>query len=39
MSFNMWLLILGVVFGVAYFAKRNHRKQQELKAQARRARS
>jgi hypothetical protein len=22
MSFNMWLLILGVVFGIAYFAKR-----------------
>ena len=24
MSFNMMLLILGVVFGVAYFAKRSH---------------
>jgi hypothetical protein len=38
MSFNMWLLILGVVFGIAYFAKRNHRKQRELKTHARRAR-
>lgn len=36
MSFNMILLILGVVFGIAYFAKRNHRKQKELKAQTRR---
>ena len=32
----MILLILGVVFGVAYFAKRNHRKQQELKMQSKR---
>lgn len=38
MSLNMILLILGVVFGVAYFAKRNHRKQQELKSQAKRSR-
>jgi hypothetical protein len=36
MSFNMILLILGVVFGVAYFAKRNYRKQRELKMQAKR---
>ena len=36
MSFNMVLLILAVVFGVAYFAKRSHRKQQELKRQTRR---
>jgi len=39
MSFNMWLLILGVVFGVAYFAKRNHRRQRVLKSQTRRART
>jgi hypothetical protein len=38
MSFNMILLILGVVVGVAYFAKRNHRKQRELKARTRRSR-
>ena len=36
MSLNMVLLILGVAFGVAYFAKRNHRKQQELRRQANR---
>jgi regulatory protein YycI of two-component signal transduction system YycFG len=36
MSFNMVLLILAVVVGVAYFAKRSHRKQQELKRQTRR---
>jgi len=36
MSFNMILLILGVVFGVAYFAKRNHRKQREMKMRAKR---
>jgi len=35
MSFNLILIILAVVFGVAYFAKRNHRKQQELKRQVR----
>jgi len=39
MSFNMWLLILAVVFGVAYFAKRNHRRQKELRTQTRRART
>jgi preprotein translocase subunit YajC len=33
MSLNVILLILAVVFGVAYFAKRNHRRQQELKRQ------
>jgi hypothetical protein len=38
MSFNMWLIILGVVFGIAYFAKRNHRRQREIRSQARRAR-
>jgi regulatory protein YycI of two-component signal transduction system YycFG len=36
MSFNMVLIILAVVFGIAYFAKRSHRKQQELKKQTRR---
>lgn len=36
MSFNMILLILGVVFGVAYFAKRSHRKQREMKMRAKR---
>jgi len=36
MSLNVILLILAVVLGVGYFAKRNHRKQQELKRQARR---
>ncbi len=39
MSFNMWLLILGVVFGLAYFAKRNYRRQKELRIQARRSRA
>ena len=38
MSFNMILLILGVVMGLAYFAKRNHRKQRELKTRTRRNR-
>ena len=37
MSFNMILLILGVVFGIAYFAKRNHRKQKEMKMRAKRS--
>jgi len=37
MSLNMILLILGVVFGVAYFARRSSRKQRELKAQQRRS--
>jgi uncharacterized membrane protein len=36
MSFNMILLILGVVFGVAFFAKRSHRKQKEMKMRAKR---
>jgi len=39
MSFNMILLILGVVFGVAYFAKRNHRKQTQLKMQTKRGKA
>jgi uncharacterized membrane protein len=34
MSFSMVLLILGVVIGVAYFAKRSHRKQREMKMRA-----
>jgi len=38
MSFNMILIVLAIVFGIAYFAKRNHRKQAEMKTQARRAR-
>jgi hypothetical protein len=33
MSSNVILIILAVVFGVAYFAKRNHRRQQEMKRQ------
>lgn len=33
MSLNAILLVLAVVLGVAYFAKRNHRRQQELKRQ------
>ena len=37
MSVNMILLVLGVVFGIAYFARRNARKQRELKSQQRRA--
>jgi hypothetical protein len=37
MSVNMILLALGVVLGIAYFARRNARKQRELKAQQRRA--
>jgi hypothetical protein len=36
MSIDMILILLAVVFGVAYFAKRNHRKQSEMKAQERR---
>jgi len=36
MDLNMILLILGVITGVAYFARRNARKQRELKAQQRR---
>ena len=38
MSLNVVLLILGVVFGLGYFAKRNHRKQKEIRLQARRGR-
>jgi hypothetical protein len=38
MSIDMMLIIGAVVIGVAYFAKRNHRRQLELKAQERRAR-
>lgn len=37
MSVNMILLVLGVVLGIAYFARRNARKQKELKSQQRRA--
>lgn len=37
MSIDMILILLAVVFGVAYFAKRNHRKQNEMKAQERRS--
>jgi len=36
MSFNMILMVLAVIFGVAYFARRNARKQRELKTQQRR---
>ena len=36
MSFNMILLVLGVIFGIAYFAKRSHRKQREMKMRAKR---
>lgn len=38
MSLNMILLIGAVVIGITYFAKRNYRKQQEMKTQAKRAR-
>jgi hypothetical protein len=34
MSMNAILIVLAIVLGVAYFAKRNHRKQQEMKRQA-----
>lgn len=34
MSTNVILIILAVVLGIAYFAKRNHRRQQEMKRQA-----
>jgi hypothetical protein len=37
MSVDMILIALAVVFGVAYFARRNARKQRELKAQQRRS--
>ena len=36
MSLDLILIILAVVLGVAYFAKRNARKQREMKAQQRR---
>jgi hypothetical protein len=36
MSINMILIAVGVVLGVAYFARRTARKQKELKAQQRR---
>lgn len=38
MSLNLVLIILGVVVGIAYFAKRSHRRQQELKMQTKRGR-
>jgi hypothetical protein len=34
MSLNIILLVLAVVIGVAYFAKRSHRKQSELRREA-----
>ncbi len=34
MSMNVILIIVAVVLGVAYFAKRNHRRQQDLRKQA-----
>jgi len=37
MSIDMILIALGVVLGIAYFARRNARKQRELKAQQRRS--
>jgi hypothetical protein len=37
MSFDMILMVLAVVFGIAYFARRNARKQRELKTQQRRS--
>lgn len=39
MSFNVILLVVGVAVAVAYFAKRNHRRQKELKMQAKRLHS
>ena len=38
MSLNMILLMLGAVFGIAYFAKRNHRRQRDMKKQTERGR-
>jgi hypothetical protein len=38
MSIDLILIVLAVVFGIAYFAKRNHRRQSDLKAQDRRGR-
>ena len=37
MSTNVILFVLAIVLGVAYFAKRNHRKQRELKTQSKRS--
>ncbi len=37
MSMNVILIILAIVLGVAYFAKRNHRKQRETKSQSKRS--
>jgi len=37
MSIDLILIVLGVVLGIAYFARRNARKQRELKAQQRRS--
>jgi hypothetical protein len=37
MSLDMILIILAVILGVAYFARRSARKQRELKAQQRRS--
>jgi hypothetical protein len=34
MSMNAILIVLAVALGVAYFARRNHRRQQEMKRQA-----
>ena len=39
MNIDLILIILAVVFGLAYFAKRNARKQRELKMQSKRGRS
>ena len=36
MSLNLILIICAVIIGVLYFARRNARKQRELKAQQRR---
>ena len=36
MSTNLILIVLAIILGVAYFARRNARKQRELKAQQRR---
>ena len=36
MSLDLILVVAGVVVGLAYFAVRNNRKQNEMKAQARR---
>ena len=38
MSLNVIMMVLALVLGIAYFAKRNHRKQQELKMRTRRSR-